>query len=242
MFNSKYSKLLTTLLIVAIIVILIILVILGINWYNAYMTDADAQDGLDQFDGYVNEVIAGTTPVPTPTPNPIINNINNNTTIDPIIDVNNNTVSNGNTSGGSSGTTTTSRPKYKGFYMVGKIEIPKINVQYPVLERVTDDSIKVAVAVLSGPGINKVGNTVIIGHNYRNGTFFSNNKKLVNGDKIYLTDLSGKKVTYTIYKKYNTGSDDYSYSTRDTNGKREISLSTCTDDSKQRLVIWAREN
>lgn len=240
MFNSKYSKLLTTLLIIAIIVILIILIVLGINWYKAYMTDADAQDGLDQFDGYVNEVIAGTTPVPTP--DPIINDVNNNTTIDPIIDVNNNAVSTGNTNVGGSSGTTTSRPKYKGFYMVGKIEIPKINVKYPVLERATDDSIKVAVAVSSGVGINKVGNTVIVGHNYRNGTFFSNNKKLVVGDKIYLTDLSGKKVTYIITKKYETSSDDYDYAVRDTKGKREISLSTCTDDSKKRLVIWAREN
>ena len=28
---------------------------------------------------------------------------------------------------------------------------------------------------------------------------------------------------------------------RDTNGKREISLTTCTDDTRDRLIIWARE-
>ena len=127
--------------------------------------------------------------------------------------------------------------------MVGKIEIPKIKLNCPVLEKATDSAIEVAVAVLNGPGINQVGNTVIIGHNYRNGTFFSNNKKLELGDKIYLTDLSGKKVTYTITKKYITNSEDADYMVRDTKGKREISLSTCTDDvnSKKRLVIWAEE-
>ena len=43
-------------------------------------------------------------------------------------------------------------------------------------------------------GLNKVGNTVIIGHNYRNGTFFGSNKKMNEGDKVYITDLSGNTV------------------------------------------------
>lgn len=97
------------------------------------------------------------------------------------------------------------------------------------------------IAILYGPGVNKIGNTVLAGHNYRNGTFFSNNKKLAIGDKIYLTDTSGKKVTYTIYKKYQTDANDFSYATRDTNGLREISVSTCTDDSSARLILWAKE-
>ena len=109
------------------------------------------------------------------------------------------------------------------------------------METATDSAIEVAVAVLSGPGVNQVGNTLIIGHNYRNGTFFSNNKKLEKGDKIYLTDLSGKKITYKITTKYQTSTSDADYMLRDTKGKREITLSTCTDDSKQRLILWAEE-
>ena len=35
MFNSKYSKLLTTLLVIAIIAVLGILIFVGINWYKA---------------------------------------------------------------------------------------------------------------------------------------------------------------------------------------------------------------
>lgn len=233
MFNSKYNKLLTGLLIIAIIVVLGILIYVGIDWYKAYTTGNDAEDGSDQFNGYINNTIA-TKPS---------NNEENNSgdLIEPDINVNNTaTNTNGNGNGGG---TTSNRPKYKGFYMVGKIEIPKIKLNCPVLEKATDSAIEVAVAVLNGPGINQVGNTVIIGHNYRNGTFFSNNKKLELEDKIYLTDLSGKKVTYTITKKYITNSEDADYMVRDTKGKREISLSTCTDDvnSKKRLVIWAEE-
>ena len=85
-----------------------------------------------------------------------------------------------------------------------------------------------------------MGNTTISGHNYRNGTFFSNNKKLNIGDKIYITDLEGKRLTYTIYDKFEVEENDADYMVRDTQGAIEISLSTCTDDSSARLIILAR--
>ena len=125
--------------------------------------------------------------------------------------------------------------------MVGTIEIPATNLKYPVLENASKSAMEVAVGIYDGPGLNKVGNTTIAGHNYRNGTFFSNNKKLVEGDKIYITDTSGEKVTYIIYKTYTTSPEDSDYLGRDTGGKREISLTTCTDDSQSRLIIWAKE-
>ena len=123
---------------------------------------------------------------------------------------------------------------------MGTIEIPATGVKYPILERVTKSSIESAVAILYGAGLNKEGNTVIVGHNYRNGQFFSNNKKLNNGDKVYITDTEGKKVSYTIYNKFETTPEDTSFYTRNTNGAREITLSTCTDDSKLRIIIFAK--
>lgn len=228
MFNSKYSKLLTAILVIAIIAIIGLLTYIAIDWYKAYTTNADITDGLDQFDGYINNIISNTE-----------TNTEDNTIIDPNIDEN---VVVENTTGNTTGDTTTSAPTYKGFNMVGKIEIPKTNVEYPVLEEVTPNSIEVSVAVLYGPGINQIGNTVIIGHNFRNGTFFSNNNRLSIGDEIYLTDLEGTRIKYTIYKKYITGTDDFDYAVRDTNGKREVTLSTCTDDGSERIIIWAEED
>lgn len=144
-------------------------------------------------------------------------------------------------------TTTNTKPKksnvsYKGYSMIGTIEIPKTKVRAPIVDKVTPSSIAAAVGTLYGPGLNQVGNTVLAAHNYRNGTFFSNNKKLVVGDKIYITDSTGQKIEYSITKTYTTGDMDFSYATRDTQGKREISLSTCTTDPSKRLVIWARES
>ena len=136
---------------------------------------------------------------------------------------------------------TSSKVTYKGYSMIGTIQIPKTKVKAPIVDKVTVNSISAAVGTLYGPGLNEVGNTVLVAHNYRNGTFFSNNKNLVVGDKIYITDSLGKKVEYTIYKTYLTDEMDFSYATRNTNGKREISLSTCTTDATKRLVIWAKE-
>ena len=159
------------------------------------------------------------------------------------IDVNiENTQTSQNTQTGNTNQSSEDGLTYKGFKVVGKIEIPKTDIEYPLLEKVTPQSIEASIGVLYGPGVNEVGNTVLIGHNFRNGLFFSNNKRLENGDKIYITDMEGNKITYTIYKKYTTDTNDFDYATRDTNGKREISLSTCTDDTKNRLIIWAKED
>lgn len=143
---------------------------------------------------------------------------------------------------GTNGTSTKrTTSTYRGYNMVGTLQIPKTKVKAPIVDKVTPKSISAAVGILYGNGLNEVGNTVFVAHNYRNGTFFSNNKKLVNGDKIYVTDSSGRKIEYTIYNTYITSDMDFAYATRNTNGKREISLSTCTTDASKRLVIWAKE-
>lgn len=145
----------------------------------------------------------------------------------------------------SSGTTNNTVKKktyYEGFVMIGYITIPKTNVKEPILDVVTPDSLDTAVAVLypSNPKLNQPGNVVIIGHNYRNGKFFSNNDKLTVGDKIKIKDTTGTELTYTIYQKFQTTEQDTSFYNRDTNGVAEITLSTCTDDSKARIIILAR--
>lgn len=131
---------------------------------------------------------------------------------------------------------------YNGYNVIGRIEIPKTKVNYPILEKVTKASLEVSVGVLYGSGPNQKGNTVIVGHNYKNGQFFSNNKMLTSGDIIYITDSTGNRLTYTIYDKFEIKPEDISFYTRDTNGAREITLSTATDEGNNRLVIFAKAN
>ena len=133
------------------------------------------------------------------------------------------------------------RVTYKSYNVVGVIEIPATGVRYPIVDDTSPYAMENAIVFLYGPGLNSIGNNVIVGHNYRGGSFFGSNKYLNEGDNIYITDISGMQVEYEIYSIYETWDDDFSYATRNTNGKREISLSTCTNNPEIRLIIWAVE-
>lgn len=231
MFRSKYSNVLTVVLIIAIIAIIIIGILIGIKVYKNYEDNKEKRK-------VIAELYEGNN-------NTIENNTNDNmvdeniTEIQPIEGGNNTTQDNTQTSGNSS------RPKtkfYKNYAVVGSIKIEKTKIEYPIVLDVSPGALEVAVGVMypSNPKLNEPGNTVIIGHNYRNGKFFSNNKKLEVGDKIKITDLTGRTLTYSIYEISTLPETDTEYITRDRGNNTEISLSTCTDDGKDRLVILAR--
>lgn len=130
---------------------------------------------------------------------------------------------------------------YKGFEVVGYIKIPKINLQYPILKSMTNKSLEVSVAVENTTsGINQPGNTTISGHNYKNNQFFSNNYKIQIGDLIYIKDMTGQELKYEVYDIKELAENDKSYVQRNTQGAIEISLSTCTDNVVNRIVIFAR--
>lgn len=234
MFNNKYSKTLTIILVLVIVIILGLLIFFGINVYKKYYIKQAATNAIEEFD------------------NKIIHDGENQNSIDNTIILNDlignvdlNTLyqnsGNGNSSSNKPGTGVT----YMGYDVIGYIEIPATDIKYPIIPdyQGSINSLNVAIVMLypSNKGLNEIGNTVLAGHNYRDGTFFSNNKRLQNGDKIYITDTSGNKVTYEVYKKYETAANEGTYMNRDTEGRREISLTTCTDDTKQRLIIWAKE-
>lgn len=227
MYESKYSGFLTVLLIIIIVAIVGCLAFGGYKVYEQFNSTKDANE-------FVNSYIENTSNTNTNTNNNINEEENNATENNDILNQIGNTPSgSGSSSGGSNKT-------YKGYTVIGTIEIPKINLSYPILKEASTSAIEVAVAMLYGVGPNQPGNTLIIGHNYRNGQFFANNKNLSKGDKIYITDSTGKRLTYTIYDKFETTTEDTEFITRNTNGAREISLQTCTDDGSMRLIILAK--
>ena len=91
-----------------------------------------------------------------------------------------------------------------------------------------------------GPEPNEVGNFCIVGHNYRDTRFFSKVPTLENGDLIEITDLSGKTINYKVYNKYEVVPEDTSCTSQLTDGKKEITLITCTNDNKHRVIVKAR--
>ena len=125
------------------------------------------------------------------------------------------------------------------YYTIATINIPKIGVNYPILSETTTELLKIAPCKFWGADPNKAGNFCIVGHNYRNNLFFSKVPTLEYGDIIEITDLSGKTVKYSVYDKYQVDPSDTSCTSQLTNGRTEITIITCTDDSKQRVIVKA---
>ena len=228
MIENKYGKVLTVVLVIVVIGVLVLLGFLGWDVYKKYTSDKTVAEVMNEFDSVVS--------------NTAVLADGNSTVENTVVELQNvdtgEITSDENSSGGSSNHVV----QYKGYNVVGKIEIPSIDLNYPILERTTPESIELAVAVLyTANGLNQPGNTLIVGHNYRSGAFFGNNDKLQLNDKVYITDTSGTRIKYNIYNIYETSAEDGDFIMRETNGKREISLSTCTNNSKARLIIWAVE-
>lgn len=134
--------------------------------------------------------------------------------------------------------TTTNGQQY---YTAAVLNIPKLGINYPVLSDTSEELLKISLNKYWGPEANEIGNYCIVGHNYKNTKFFSKLDQLVNGDIVELTDLTGRTLTYTIYDSYIVEPTDVSCTSQLTKGKKEVTLITCANNGKQRLVVKAVE-
>lgn len=130
----------------------------------------------------------------------------------------------------------------KQYETIGSVKIPKLNLNYPILSETSVALLKISPCRFYGPEkANEVGNLCIAGHNYKNEQFFSKVPELVVGDIIEITDVNGKTVKYSVYDKYTVVPDDTNCTNQNTNGKRIITLITCTNDNKKRVIVHAKE-
>ena len=125
------------------------------------------------------------------------------------------------------------------------ISIPKIGITYPVLSETSDELLEISVNRYwpepSKLKPNEVGNYCIVGHNYRNGKMFGRLNELVNGDIVTLKDMTGRTLQYAVYDRYVVEPTDTSCTTQRTNGRKELTLITCTNYGTQRLVVKCKE-
>ena len=92
-----------------------------------------------------------------------------------------------------------------------------------------------------GEKINQKGNIVLAGHNNLNKTMFGKIKQLENGDIIELTDSQMVTVKYQVFDKYVIDPNDIDCIFPIEENTREVTLITCTNKDKNRLVVKARE-
>lgn len=139
-------------------------------------------------------------------------------------------------------TSTYTAPNGKKYDTVGIVKIPKINLTYPILSKTTDALMKIAPCKFHGTNPNEVGNLCIIAHNYRRkGVFFSDVENLVIGDIVEIQDLSQRIIQYEVYDIHTVLPDNVADTTQKTNGRKEVTLITCTDDSQQRIIVRCKE-
>lgn len=136
---------------------------------------------------------------------------------------------------------------YKGYKVIGIVKIPKIEIEYPILEignidpENAKEPMKLSIIKYWGEDVNDYGNLSIAGHNNKNGTMFGKTKKLEMGDIIEITDLTGQTIKYSINEIFVTNPDDVNILLPKEELVREVTLITCTNGNKERLIIKANE-
>lgn len=132
--------------------------------------------------------------------------------------------------------------EYKGYNVIAKLEVPQIDLETYILSTYSKNSLNISVTKFWGANPNKQGNFCVAGHNFQNKNMFHNLRNLKKQDKLWVTDKEVGKVEYEIYDIYTVLPEDVKCLSQQTNGKREITLITCTSDSKKRIIVKAREN
>lgn len=130
--------------------------------------------------------------------------------------------------------------EYKGYKVIAKLEIPKIELETYII-KFSEEALNISVTKFWGPDPNKIGNFCIAGHNFKNKNMFRNLKKLQIGDVCIIKDNKIGVVEYEVYNIYTVLPEDVSCLSQETNNTKEITLITCTNDSKKRIIIKARE-
>lgn len=123
--------------------------------------------------------------------------------------------------------------------IIGLIEIPSINISYPILSESSEELLKISVCKFSGPLPNRIGNLCIAGHNYKNSLMFSKLNNLNINDSIFITDLNNVRLEYSIFEKYIVKENNLNCT--NTTDNIELTLITCNNyNNKERIVIKAK--
>lgn len=132
-------------------------------------------------------------------------------------------------------------PDGKSYYTEAILKIPSLDIEYPVLSDTSDELLKISLNKLWGPEPNQVGNYVIGGHNYKSGKMFGKLPNIEMGAIIEVTDLSGITIKYEVYSKEEVDPSDVACTSQLTDGRKEVTLITCTSTGKQRVAVKAKQ-
>lgn len=83
----------------------------------------------------------------------------------------------------------------------------------------------------------KNGNICIAAHNYNDNRFFGRIDELKVKDKIIIEDLNGNEYLYIVYDIFEIEDNDFSI--LNNNKNFELTLLTCNNSNKKRIIVKA---
>lgn len=125
--------------------------------------------------------------------------------------------------------------------LFGIIEIPKINLYYPVFSELTEELLKISPCKFYGDTPATNGNICIAGHNYDNSLFFSKISSLSLNDEIFIFDNNGMKYIYFVYDIYEVSQSDLSPVLNYEANQKILTLVTCNNFNSNRIIIKAKQ-
>ena len=121
--------------------------------------------------------------------------------------------------------------------VIGIIEIPGLDIRYPVMEGTTSKVLNAGIGhIEETAGIGESGNCVLCGHNgSRYGEFFTNLNKVSIGDIVTLLDTEGVLHSYEVTETFVVG--PFNHSIRTQGEREELTLFTCAEKGTKRFVV-----
>ena len=126
------------------------------------------------------------------------------------------------------------------YSVIGLIEIPKIDLYYPILSETNDKLLKIAPCRFYGPMPNEYGNLCIAGHNFDNYKFFSKLNQLSTNDKIIIHDMSGNSLSYIIFEYFEVKNNEVQKVILEDKSIKQVTLITCNNSNSNRIIIKAK--
>lgn len=125
-----------------------------------------------------------------------------------------------------------------GKEILGVIDIPSLNLKYPIIKFNKPISLETTIAQFAGPMLNNEGNVVLVGHRSYGNLFFTKIDQLEVGAEIKITDVELNTMTYFVSGSRIAPSRDFAVVSEDTQD-HYLTLMSCEYDMLECLVVWA---
>lgn len=114
---------------------------------------------------------------------------------------------------------------------IGRLTIPRLKLELPILSEWSDDRLKLAPCRYSGTAAGE--DLVLLAHNYR--THFGPIRRLKPGDLVHFADMNGTVFAYQVTA---TAVLEPAALEEVTAGIHDLTLVTCTYGGQSRLVVY----